>query len=384
MLLAHSQNIEGHWHSLPEHLAKVAALASTFSQTWGDLFWAEIAGGWHDLGKARRGFQIHVQCDPDAHIEGRVAGSDKTHSAAGALHARAEFTRVLGSPAAAVLARPLEYLIAGHHAGLADWQPVDNSGLSTRLGHSLAQTEYEQAHEAAAAQGLAFVEAPLPSVLIAEARRLFNDPLPFGRALELRMLFSALVDADFLDTESHFDAGKTARRGSFPPIARYAEQLQAHIVAKVAQVQAEGRADDPVMQARAEVLAACRAKATLAPGALQPHRAHRRRQDPFLPGLRPRTRRVYGKRRIVYAIPYTSIIEQTADVFARIFGRTNRSLEHHTQAESDESQETTRSRLACENWDAPLVVTTNVQLFESLFARQAPRAAASCTTSVTA
>ncbi|HMM73992.1 MAG TPA: DEAD/DEAH box helicase, partial [Rhodocyclaceae bacterium] len=73
-----------------------------------------------------------------------------------------------------------------------------------------------------------------------------------------------------------------------------------------------------------------------------------------------------GQRRVVYAIPYTSIIEQTADVFADIFGP-DAVLEHHSQVESDERDETPSSRLACENWDAPLVVTTNVQLFESLF-----------------
>lgn len=372
MLLAHSQNSEGHWHALPEHLAKVAALAGTFSQAWGDLFWAQLAGGWHDFGKARRGFQIHVRCDPDAHIEGRVADSDKTHSAAGALHARAEFVRVLGSPAAAVLARPLEYLIAGHHAGLADWQPVDHAGLSTRLGHPLAKTEYEQAHEAVAAQGLALVDAPLPSVLLAEAGRLFSDPLPLGRALELRMLFSALVDADFLDTESHFDAGKTAQRCSFPPIAHYAEQLQAHLAAKLAQVRAEGRAEDPVMQARGEVLAACRAKAALPPGVFSLTVPTGGGKTLSSLSFALEHARHHGLRRVVYAIPYTSIIEQTASVFAGIFGA-EQVLEHHSQAQEKDGSETTATRLAAENWDAPLVVTTNVQLFESLFAARTSR-----------
>jgi len=80
----------------------------------------------------------------------------------------------------------------------------------------------------------------------------------------------------------------------------------------------------------------------------------------------------HGKRRIIYAIPYTSIIEQTAGIFRSIFGDEN-VIEHHSNVEVDDTQETARSRLACENWDAPLIVTTNVQLLESLFASRTSR-----------
>jgi CRISPR-associated endonuclease/helicase Cas3 len=81
--------------------------------------------------------------------------------------------------------------------------------------------------------------------------------------------------------------------------------------------------------------------------------------------------RRHGKRRVVHVIPYTSIIEQTADVFRGIFG--DAVVEHHSAAESGPEAETQRSRLACENWDAPIVVTTSVQFFESLFAARTSR-----------
>ena len=80
----------------------------------------------------------------------------------------------------------------------------------------------------------------------------------------------------------------------------------------------------------------------------------------------------HGKRRIIYVIPYTSIIEQTADQFRQIFN--DAVVEHHSNVDvSDEGHETTKSRLACENWDAPVIVTTSVQFFESLFANRSSR-----------
>ena len=146
-LVAHSPNAQGAWHLLGEHLEAVGALAAQMSSVWGDPFWAALAGAWHDLGKARPGFQVYVRSNADAHIEGKVSGADKTHSAAGALHARAEFVRRLGTPAAAPLARALEYLIAGHHAGLADWHAADGQpSLAARLAHQTAEQEIGRAH----------------------------------------------------------------------------------------------------------------------------------------------------------------------------------------------------------------------------------------------
>ena len=372
-LFAHSANEQGAFHPLLDHLNKVAQLAAQFSAPWGDPYFAHLAGAWHDLGKARAGFQRHIRVDRDGHVEGKVPGDEKTHSATGALHARAEFAKRLDARSAELLARALQYLIAGHHTGLADWQPQDgHGGLAPRLASDAAQTEYAQALQGLAAAGGQAALAPDAATLTAGARALFGQKEPLARSLALRMLFSALVDADFLDTESHFDADKTARRASFPPITRYAEQLQTYLSAMAQRVQASGLADAPVMRARADVQQACLTRASEPPGVFTLTVPTGGGKTLSSLAFALEHARLHGMRRVVYAIPYTSIIEQTAGVFADIFG-TEQVIEHHSQADAAPGTETTSSRLACENWDAPLIVTTNVQLFESLFAASTSR-----------
>lgn len=112
------------FHPLIDHLNEVGRLAADLAGSAGSD-WARIAGIWHDLGKFRPGFQAYIRQTPDAHLEGRLpASSEKTHSAAGALHAIAAFEARWG-PGAGKAARPLAYVIAGHHAGLSDWHPSD-------------------------------------------------------------------------------------------------------------------------------------------------------------------------------------------------------------------------------------------------------------------
>lgn len=376
LLQAHSANDAGLWHGLPEHLNKVGALAASLAASFQGEAWAAWAGRWHDLGKARPGFQNYLRFASDAHIEGRVAGAEKTHSAAGALHARAQFTAACGPDVGGLLARVLEYMIAGHHSGLADWNASESGpGLAPRLSSADAQTEYREA--------LAVAKHAMPELCagptaqeLAEATMsaacLRDSSLPLARSLWLRMLFSALVDADFLDTEAHFQTQTSRARGQFPPLTRYREQLNAHLMAMEVRVVAEGRDGTPVMAARAAVLAQCRAKAVLPPGvfSLGVPTGGGKTLSSLAFALEHACQ--HQLRRVIYAIPYTSIIEQTAAVFAGIFGAENL-VEHHSQAEADSRQETAASRLACENWDAPLIVTTNVQLLESLFADRSSR-----------
>ena len=351
--LAHSGG-----HLLVDHLKAVAALAAEFSKAFdpaeASKRWAFLAGLWHDLGKYRPGFQRYVRLadNPDAHIEGKVGGREKTHSAAGALWAMQQLPKPYG--------HVLAYLIAGHHVGLDNWDG-EGGGLAWRLQGEDAQAELSTALEAT------------PSASILSAGNFTPDlrHIPGGAvgfALWVRLLFSCLVDADFLDTEAHFDAGKPARREGFPTLDQMRLAFDAHMAALPV-------ADTPVNTLRADILRQCRAKAALPAGffSLTVPTGGGKTLSSLAFALEHS--QAHGKRRVIYAIPYTSIIEQTADVFRSVFKALGDEvlIEHHSQADAAEKDETARSRLACENWDAPLVVTTNVQLFESLFAAKTSR-----------
>jgi CRISPR-associated endonuclease/helicase Cas3 len=358
-------------HALTDHLKEVAGLTARHAPA-GAQAWAHLAGLWHDLGKFRAGFQHYVRQDENAHIEGRGVGQrDKSHSAAGAMQALQALEQRFGAPGRRA-GWLLAHLIAAHHAGL-----YDKSDLNERLlgsGRADSEREHREAVDACAAHAPQLLA--LPPALDAKTLLTGVPGLPEGeplaQALWLRMLFSALVDADFLDTEAYLNRRRAESRGGFPPLARYLELLDAHLDGMAGQVRAAGRAGDPVMRARAQVLADCRAAAAQPPGvfSLQVPTGGGKTLASLAFALRHAV--AHGLERVIVAIPYTSIVEQTADVLAGIFGR-DRLVEHHSQADSAAGDETARSRLACENWDAPLVVTTNVQLFESLFAARTSR-----------
>lgn len=351
--LAHSGG-----HLLDKHLQSVAVIAADFSQPFDSYAvaqrWAYLAGLWHDLGKYRAGFQQYLKLadhPEDAHIEGKVGGREKTHSAAGALWAMQQLNGP-NQPYGNVLA----YLIAGHHAGLDDW----NGGLSERLQNADSQTELREA-----------LAANPPAHILAHSDLAAQIPGgAAGFALWVRMLFSCLVDADFLDTEAYFDAIKPTKRDGFPTLEAMHQAFDTHMAAKAASAKSTD-----VNQQRATILRQCREKATLPPGffSLTVPTGGGKTLSSLAFALNHA--QTHDKRRVIYAIPYTSIIEQTADVFRDVFKSLGDEvlIEHHSQADAADRDETARSRLACENWDAPLVVTTNVQLFESLFAAKTSR-----------
>ena len=305
-----------------------------------------MAGLWHDLGKYSAEFQQRIKSvsgyDPEAHLEGSAGRVD--HSTAGAQYAINQF---------GLHGRILAYLIAGHHAGLPDWHTDESRGRALKarldddnhLKRTLSQT--------------------IPDEILSQPQP--TSPLLGGRAgfaLWVRMLFSCLVDADFLDTEAFMDVDRAAERINTltPPdmLLRFDNYMEEHFS------QAPSTA---VNRARAEVLRQCRDKAREAPGlfSLTVPTGGGKTLSSLAFALEHAVR--HGKRRIIYAIPYTSIIEQTANVFRGIFP--DGVIEHHSNL--DPEKETAKSRLAAENWDAPLIVTTNVQFFESLFAARTSR-----------
>ncbi len=341
------------WHPLEAHLLSTAKRAAAFAAEFGGSDHAFLAGLWHDLGKYSPEFQAKLRCDADAHCEQvtpcAAAGSSGRarvdHSTAGALHA----VERLGGPG-----RLLAYLIAGHHAGLPDWESVEAGAAS--LCHRLKRVDL-----------LARARAGQPPArILATAQPAGKPPSGAHPALWLRMLYSCLVDADFLDTESFFDPEASGSRGLFPQLGDLEASLDAHL----AGLQAAARAT-PVNAIRRHVLEACRKGAARPPGAytLTVPTGGGKTLSSLAFALRHALR--HGLRRVIYVIPYTSIIEQTADVFRRALGDVL--VEHHSAYEPPPGSEDRRRRLASENWDAPLVVTTSIQFFESLFAARSGR-----------
>ncbi|MGN6701538.1 MAG: CRISPR-associated endonuclease Cas3'', partial [Burkholderiaceae bacterium] len=354
--LAHvRKDSSGGWvtHSLAAHLREVSRIAGEFADAFQSSDWAAVAGVWHDLGKYSSEFQHYIQAasgyNEQAHLEG--SGANRVdHSTAGAIHAVRRFGET---------GRILAYLIAGHHAGLPDWHAADTGGacLSARL------------------QQFALLDRiPVKSIPIQIRERAMPTKMACGGSdgfhLWVRMLFSCLVDADFLDTEAFMDASRMEMRQGFSTLTAFFAAFDRYMEKKQADLKARGLADSTINRIRAEILAQCRSSAQMEPGAfsLTVPTGGGKTLSSLAFALEHAVK--HGKRRIVFAIPYTSIIEQTADIFRAVFGAEN-VIEHHSNFDVD--RETPKSRLASENWDAPLIVTTNVQLFESLFAARTSR-----------
>ncbi len=343
--IAHVRKDGEDWrvHPLDEHLAGVSALAACFAHTLGEDC-ARLAGLWHDLGKYAPAFQSMIQresgYDPEAHIE----SGPRNHSTAGALYA----VKKLGPPG-----RVLAYLIAGHHAGLPDWFGDQNAGAS--LSVRLTQNEHLDVLPMADIPGDILAPPPPATLKIPGSRE--------GAHLWLRMLFSCLVDADFLNTEAFMASEKTEIRRQDAPVTKLLEFLDTHMA------KFDGAPATPVNRIRSDVLRQCRDKSTLPPGLFSLTVPTGGGKTLASMTFALNHAKAHDKRRVIYAIPYTSIIEQTAKIYRAIFGEAV--IEHHSSLDPD--RETAKSRLATENWDAPVIVTTNVQLFESLFAAKTSR-----------
>lgn len=342
------------WQPLEEHLKAVAEMAAEFAKPIGGEEWAYLAGLWHDLGKYSNEFQkrLYDANGVECHLEtkpGKVV-----HSEAGGHWAQLQGWQGID--------RILCWLIMGHHAGLADYGSGD--GGAAALETKMRRPEMSRSLMDCVPQWIQDYPRPAPPKILAKAA------LPGDIAFFIRMLFSCLVDADFLDTESFMDRKRAqSRKNQWPVMMELLEHFEAYM-----QSLCKSAKNTEVNRIRAEVLHQCQEAADVAPGvfALTVPTGGGKTLASMAFALRHAVK--YGKRRIIYVIPYTSIIEQTADVFRQIPGFESVVLEHHSNlAESEATAENVRSRLASENWDMPIIVTTSVQFFESLYAVKTSR-----------
>jgi CRISPR-associated endonuclease/helicase Cas3 len=346
---AHSPNHNDVPHDLVEHLTSVAQQASQFAEKFGAADMAYWAGLWHDLGKFHPDFQ--------AYLANPIARRGPDHSSAGAILAERSFS-------------PLAFLVAGHHGGLPALKE-----LKLRVREKAKASAISQALDLAqqAISGIeptGSLEAKLPAFL-QETPQKIPEQEDFKRRLELflRMVFSALVDADFLDTESHFEPEQAAQRGQGVGLGELWRRFER------AQVTLSGRKQGQLNEIRHEIYQACLRTADNPPGmfSLTVPTGGGKTRSGMAFALQHAL--VHSLDRVIVAIPYTSIIEQTADVYRAIFG-TESVLEHHSAVSAPDdpsdplSYQDVWPRLASQNWDAPIVVTTTVQLFESLFANR--------------
>lgn len=358
MYLAHSANDVGVTHPLKTHLASVSQLTRKFYGKYPAADEAALAGLLHDLGKYGDRFQRR--------LEGKDSGLD--HWSQGASLALTEFKAV-----AAALA------IEGHHIGLQrgsrkSLRRLLPETLATNVlpGLALSDPDIARLRSRAVADGLDF-RKPAALTLTSWAQAL-------SAMLDVRMLFSCLVDADFLDTEAHFEGNAHGKQCRAEGPRLDTEKALTALDAYIAGVRSGTRAQIGVREARGTLWNAA-IRAGQSPRGLFTMTAPTG-SGKTLAMLRFALEHAgqHGMKRIVLAVPFLTVIEQTARVYRQVFTgvHDNFVLEHHSLAglgaESDKrdaegSQERQR-RLLAENWDAPIVLTTNVQLLESIFSNR--------------
>lgn len=347
MYYAHSipGAVKSDWQTLESHLASVGRMAAERADRFGAAPWGLAAGLLHDLGKYTIPFQRRLEGSPE-----RV-----DHSTAGACIAIEKYPQI---------GRLLAYLVAGHHAGLANGRDTgERTPLEQRLTAELPDLDPIWQRE-----------VDLPERLTPPAHfKVHRERAVFQYAFLARMLFSCLVDADFIDTETFYalsEKGLPYARGGGPSLDVLRDALNQRL--------ASFKSNSNVNRLRGEILRHVRRQAGLPQG----------RFTLTVPTGGGKTLAslafaldhaiAHGMDRVIYVIPFTSIVEQNAAVFRDAFGEHGEAavLEHHSafDAGSQHDRHTIdKLRRDSENWDSPIVVTTAVQFFESLFAAKTSR-----------
>lgn len=335
VFLAHIAE-DGRKQTVADHLEGTARRSAAFAADFGSERFGRLVGLAHDIGKNSSSFQRRL----------KENGPKVDHATAGAI----ECARIgAGMSACCVI---------GHHGGLPDFgnPRTDMPGDATFCGRLR--------------KGL---QGGVPSYE-------WSDPLPavppepdfqsddYRLSLWTRMLYSCLVDADYLDTEE-FMSGGTVMRGGCDTLPELWNRLKRHIAGFYPP-------KGELNRLRCRILEDCTDAGSGKKGiyTLTVPTGGGKTIASLAFALRHALEN--NMRRVIYVIPYTSIIEQNALVFRSILGENN-VIEHHSGAIFDSDEETngekSRQRLAAENWDAPVIVTTSVQFFESIYANRASK-----------
>lgn len=323
------------YQTVAQHLTGTAELCCSFATAFGAKADGELAGLTHDIGKCTEDFQDRLLND----------GPIVDHATAGAMACARRGNRYVSA------------CVAGHHGGLSDFGNMRTARKDdgTFYGRLLKGRD-EQCLERCGESGVA-----LPPLMVSTAQKLDSLQASFWT----RMLYSCLVDADFLDTEQFMNGERG--RGRYDDIPTLSARLQAYI-------EPWQQPKTELNRLRCEILNTCIEAASRSKGiyTLTVPTGGGKTVASLAFALRHAAE--HRMQRVIYVIPYTSIIDQTAQVFRDMLGSGN-VLEHHSGVQFDLADgapaEAVRKALATENWDMPVVVTTAVQFFESMYAARA-------------
>lgn len=324
------------YQSNEEHCIGVAELAKQFASEFGMGNWGYVLGILHDKGKEKKEFQEYIQDVNGIPGHKHWTKKGKAHAYVGALLAQGLYGKVATTF--------FGNAICGHHAGLYDYFELDKMISSSDLPSEVQmQTDAIQLNKAK----FTLTENQINHLV--------------------RVLFSCLVDADYLDTEKFMNVSSASQRGHYKKLSELLILLEDHFCKLN-----NNSEDSTVNVIRRCVQEQCIKMSSGETGfySLTVPTGGGKTLSSLLWAMRHAV--CNGQKRIIIAIPYTSIIVQTASVLKSIFGEEN-VLEHHSQFTIDsiiDKDIRLKAKLASENWDYPIVVTTNVQLFESMFSNK--------------
>ncbi len=353
---AHTRE-DGQYQRLKDHLNGVAVLSQKFAHTFGMGYLGYLAGILHDVGKYSMQFQERIRGNPKS-VDHSTAGAKWT------LENQSQ-TDIFGTTKVDHLfAVMLAMIISGHHGGLKNFGTVDEQG----------SFQYRLANSVVPAWSTAWDEISIHKYdwktdVIHHVSKWDEENRAWSYSFLGRMIYSCLVDADSIDTRDFCNFSDTSV-DSAPTIAELRNKFDDFMAIKLADTEPTF-----INQRRNQILAACKRQAELSPRifSLTVPTGGGKTLSSLAFALAHAQK--YEKRRIIYVIPFTSIIEQNAAQFRAALGH-DAVLEHHSNFNVDEYEEqygqedVLRLKLSAENWESPVVVTTSVQFFESLFANQ--------------